>query len=381
VGPLADGEWEVTVTATDAAGLVDATGFVVAGGYFTSFMSGNTTRLGVELVERPALVLTPLGLIAAFVAGVIAGAMIGRRVRGRHKRVLLGLVAVLLTVPRGTGAEPLPAEPLPPPAPPPRRAELPPAPVAEPGPAGRRLLLLLLGLAALLALRKPDALLNPQLWAEDGSVFLVEQEQGGAAAILQPYMGYLHLLPRLTAWSAAQLLDPAWWPAWYNGIAFLVWCGVLARTLSPRLPLPHRPWLALAVIAGPQTGEILGTITNAQWITALLLVQQALLRRPETTHLQEPPITSLGVRTLNPKEELLPLPPPVFLTAPKMGDEYDHMFKLLLTGDSGVGKSSILLRFIEDEFKIEETSTIGSIVSARARRQAGCTPVLNRGRF
>jgi uncharacterized membrane protein YoaK (UPF0700 family) len=79
------------------AGLVDATGFVVAGGYFTSFMSGNTTRLGVELVERPLLAIAPLGLIAAFVAGVIAGAMIGRRVRGRHKRVLLGLVAVLLT--------------------------------------------------------------------------------------------------------------------------------------------------------------------------------------------------------------------------------------------------------------------------------------------
>jgi uncharacterized membrane protein YoaK (UPF0700 family) len=79
------------------AGLVDATGFVVAGGYFTSFMSGNTTRLGVELVERPLLALAPLGLIAAFVTGVIAGALIGRRVRGRHKRVLLGLVALLLT--------------------------------------------------------------------------------------------------------------------------------------------------------------------------------------------------------------------------------------------------------------------------------------------
>lgn len=193
----------------------------------------------------------------------------------------VGLAAVLLTA-RGTGAEPLPPEPQPPPVPLPARAEPPAPPAAEPGPAGRRLLLVLLGLAALLALRKPDALLNPQLWAEDGSVFLVEQEQLGAAAILQPYMGYLHLLPRLTAWSAAQWLDPAWWPAWYNGIAFLVWCGVLARTLSPRLPLPHRPWLALAVIAGPQTGEILGTITNAQWVTALLLVQQALLRRPET---------------------------------------------------------------------------------------------------
>lgn len=79
------------------AGLVDATGFVVAGGYFTSFMSGNTTRMGVELVERPALALAPLGLIGCFLAGVIAGAVIGRRVRGRHKRVLLGLVALLLT--------------------------------------------------------------------------------------------------------------------------------------------------------------------------------------------------------------------------------------------------------------------------------------------
>lgn len=78
------------------AGLVDATGFVVAGGYFTSFMSGNTTRLGVELSENPALALTPLGLIAAFLAGVIGGALIGRRAGGRRKQVLLGLIALAL---------------------------------------------------------------------------------------------------------------------------------------------------------------------------------------------------------------------------------------------------------------------------------------------
>lgn len=82
------------------AGLADATGFVVAGGYFTSFMSGNTTRMGVELVERPGLALLPLGLIGSFLAGVIMGALVLRRVRGRHKRVLLGLVAGLL----GAGA-------------------------------------------------------------------------------------------------------------------------------------------------------------------------------------------------------------------------------------------------------------------------------------
>ncbi|MDP4605039.1 MAG: DUF1275 domain-containing protein, partial [Erythrobacter sp.] len=84
------------------AGLVDATGFVVAGGYFTSFMSGNTTRMGVELVERPALALMPLGLIACFLGGVVIGALTGRRFAGRHKRVLLGMVAGLLAI--GAGA-------------------------------------------------------------------------------------------------------------------------------------------------------------------------------------------------------------------------------------------------------------------------------------
>lgn len=78
------------------AGMVDATGFVVAGGYFTSFMSGNTTRMGVDLVDAPALALVPLGLIGTFLGGVIVGALVLRRVAGRHKRVLLGLVAGLL---------------------------------------------------------------------------------------------------------------------------------------------------------------------------------------------------------------------------------------------------------------------------------------------
>ena len=85
------------------AGCVDATGFVVAGGYFTSFMSGNTTRLGVELADEPALALVPLGLIAGFLAGVICGALARRLVSvGASKRTLLGLVATLLVLATGS---------------------------------------------------------------------------------------------------------------------------------------------------------------------------------------------------------------------------------------------------------------------------------------
>lgn len=39
--------------------------------------------------------------------------------------------------------------------------------------------------------------------------------------------------------------------------------------------------------------------------------------------------------------------------------QYDHLFKIVLIGDAGVGKSSILLRFTDDRFDDEHLSTIG----------------------
>ena len=38
---------------------------------------------------------------------------------------------------------------------------------------------------------------------------------------------------------------------------------------------------------------------------------------------------------------------------------YDHIWKILLIGDAGVGKSSILLRFTDDHFEEQMASTIG----------------------
>ncbi|CAG5107410.1 Similar to Ras-related protein Rab-8 (Diplobatis ommata) [Cotesia congregata] len=42
-----------------------------------------------------------------------------------------------------------------------------------------------------------------------------------------------------------------------------------------------------------------------------------------------------------------------------MAKTYDYLFKLLLIGDSGVGKTCVLFRFSEDAFNTTFISTIG----------------------
>ena len=43
----------------------------------------------------------------------------------------------------------------------------------------------------------------------------------------------------------------------------------------------------------------------------------------------------------------------------KFTEEYDMMFKILLLGDSGVGKSSLLLRYTKNQFSADMRATIG----------------------
>lgn len=50
----------------------------------------------------------------------------------------------------------------------------------------------------------------------------------------------------------------------------------------------------------------------------------------------------------------------------KTDDDYDYLFKVVLIGDTGVGKSNLLSRFTRNEFCLESKSTIGVEFATRS---------------
>ena len=85
------------------AGMVDAIGFLASGGFFLSFMSGNSTRLSIGLAEGAPYVFLVAALIISFVAGVIWGSLIGNgRDTAANKRqamILAGISVILFVAP------------------------------------------------------------------------------------------------------------------------------------------------------------------------------------------------------------------------------------------------------------------------------------------
>lgn len=92
----------LAVSLSALAGYVDALGFLSAGNFFISFMSGNSTRTGIAVGEgRFGAALLTSGVVALFVGGVILGSLLGHRADHRRRPAVLLLVALLLAVASG----------------------------------------------------------------------------------------------------------------------------------------------------------------------------------------------------------------------------------------------------------------------------------------
>jgi hypothetical protein len=122
--------------------------------------------------------------------------------------------------------------------------------------------------------RRPDALLNPQFYAEDGSVWYANAwNLGWAHALTLPEGGYLNTLPRLVC--ALAILIPL-----KSAPLLLNWAGILIQALPVSVLLSHRCanwgplWMralqALLYVALPNSSELNVTITNAHWHLALV---------------------------------------------------------------------------------------------------------------
>lgn len=87
----------VAVLLAALAGFVDALAYLDLGGFFASFMSGNTTKLGVGIATLDHdTARTAAALILAFVSGVMVATMVAARF-ARHAKVVV-MIAVTLAL-------------------------------------------------------------------------------------------------------------------------------------------------------------------------------------------------------------------------------------------------------------------------------------------
>lgn len=95
-------------TLSALAGFVDAIGFVESGGFFVSFMSGNSTRFGVGLAGSLTHAALAGGLILAFVTGVAGGSLVGHAAGERRAGAVLSAIGLLLLLAATLGIAGLP---------------------------------------------------------------------------------------------------------------------------------------------------------------------------------------------------------------------------------------------------------------------------------
>lgn len=126
---------------------------------------------------------------------------------------------------------------------------------------------------ALWATRRPDAILNPQFWAEDGHVWFANAYNLGCwTALFRAQDGYFQTLPRLAA-AVALLVPMTLAPLVLNAVAIVIEALPVSILLSSRSSawgsLRYRTLMAAIYLALPNMREIGAIVTSSQWILAL----------------------------------------------------------------------------------------------------------------
>lgn len=148
--------------------------------------------------------------------------------------------------------------------------------------------------------RRPDTILYPQFFAEDGMFWFADAyNTGWWHSLLIAHTGYFQTLPRLAA-ALALLVPLKFAPLLLNltAIAIQVLPATLITSARCRFwaPLNARILMAVAYLAIPNSRELDATITEAQWHMALLAAL-VLLAAPSASRLWR--LFDLGVVLLS----------------------------------------------------------------------------------
>lgn len=135
-------------------------------------------------------------------------------------------------------------------------------------------LLLILVCAAIVIVRRPDVVMNPQFWAEDGKVWFANANNLGVLhSLLLPQNGYLQTVSRLVA-AVATVVPIKFAPLVFNlaAVAIQILPVMLLNGKRGRVLVPStaaRIVISLLYLAQPYTTEVHANLTNAQWHLAV----------------------------------------------------------------------------------------------------------------
>ena len=146
-------------------------------------------------------------------------------------------------------------------------------------------LLAILSAFVILFLRRPDILLKPQFWAEDGFVWFQEAlNLGPIQALLIPKGGYFQTISRLVL-GIATMIPLGYAPLFSNIMALIIRAAPIGFLFTKRMEWiswPARMLIALYYVLMPNLWEVHANITNTFWYLAIYLFATIVADDPKT---------------------------------------------------------------------------------------------------
>lgn len=134
-----------------------------------------------------------------------------------------------------------------------------------------QLIALTLLILLILFIRRPLQLIHPDVWVEDGAIYVPDVFTFGFGSIFRPINGYLSVIPRFFTWLS--LLFPLeWYPNLSNFLGLLFNIGTFLSVVYFPTLLRNKTLCALSVFLIPIMPEVYILPSYTFWLCSILLI-------------------------------------------------------------------------------------------------------------